>query len=249
MTATSTPGAGRILALDLARTTALVGMVIYHFTYDLSAFGWLPPGYATHGGWAIFARIVAGSFLFLAGVSLYLAHGAGIRWRPFLIRAAQIAAGAAIITVTTYFWIAPTAYVFYGILHAILVSSFIGLAFLRLPWIVTLAAAALVVLARIYLTHPAFDAPLLAWVGLYTGPTPRSIDFVPVFPWLAPFLAGLALSKWAVVSGVAERLRSAVPPGPMARAVAWPGRHTLIIYLVHQPVLNGILWLVAMSLR
>ena len=55
---------GRILAIDLARTTAILMMVTFHFTYDLEMFGFIPSGTTTHGGWAIFARATAGSFLF-----------------------------------------------------------------------------------------------------------------------------------------------------------------------------------------
>ena len=73
----------RITAIDAARGVALIAMAIYHFTWDLQFFGYLEPGTATTGGWKLFARCIASSFLFLVGVGLVLAHGHGIRWPGF----------------------------------------------------------------------------------------------------------------------------------------------------------------------
>lgn len=231
----------RIPALDYARTAALAGMVVYHFTYDLGLFGFIPLHTATTGGWAIFARIIAGSFLFLAGVSLYLAHGSNIRWPSFAYRAVQIGTSAALITTLTYF-LHPDAYVFFGILHSILTASVIGLLFLRLPWFLTAAIAISIIWISIYCRADIFNAPPLLWIGLFTKPV-TSIDYVPVFPWLAVFMAGLALAQLAVQNHFIDRSENTERPGKIASALAWPGKHSLIIYLVHQPILIGLLWL------
>ncbi|SPH18416.1 hypothetical protein DEA8626_01954 [Defluviimonas aquaemixtae] len=235
-------GGGRIAAIDIARTVALIGMVVYHFTYDLQNFGLIAPSTATTGGWAIFARVVAGSFLFLAGVSLWLAHGRGIRWLAFRRRLVIVALAAALITVAT--WLAmPDRFVFFGILHSIAFASLIGLAFLRVPAPLTLAIAAAIVALRLYGQSVDFDAPWFAWTGLAANP-PGSIDFVPPFPWLASCLAGIALARLATRTGLWDRLRSAerAIPTRAAHVLAWPGRHSLPIYLIHQPVLIGLIW-------
>jgi uncharacterized membrane protein len=234
-------GQGRIAAVDIARTLALAGMVVFHFSRDLEMFGLLPPGATLFGGWALFARLVAGSFLFLAGVSLWLAHGRRLRWGSFLRRLCVIAAAAALVTAAT--WAAmPQAFIFYGILHSIAVASVAGLAFLRLPAALTLAVAAAVFALPWLWQSPAFNAPWLVWTGLGTE-VPRTLDFEPLFPWLAPFLAGLALARLADRAGLRARL-AALPANATraARALAWPGRHSLAIYLIHQPVLIGLLW-------
>lgn len=239
------PSGRRIAALDIARTVALVGMVIYHFTYDLEMFGYIPPGTAVSGGFAVLARLVAGSFLFLAGVSLVLAHGQGLRWRPFLRRLGVIALAAGVITAATR-QAMPDSYIFFGILHAIAFGSVVGLVFLRLPAVLTLVAAAALVVARPYLQTGFFDASGLAWLGLTTWPV-RSVDFVPVFPWLAAILAGIGVARVAAATGLWDALR-----GRMAgagRIIGWPGRHSLAIYLIHQPVLIGCLWVVTWAFR
>jgi len=230
----------RILAIDLARTAALAGMALFHFVFDLELFGHLPPGaLAMPGPWAIFARGVAASFLFLAGVSLVLAHGRGIRWPAFLSRLAVLAAAALAITLVT--WLAmPGEFIFFGILHAIALFSVIGLLFLRLPPIVTLSIAAGVFALPFLWTSPAFDTPWLLWLGLSPS-LPRAMDFEPLFPWLAPFLLGMAAARIAGSAGLLTPPRD--PPAPMLRRLAWPGRHSLAVYLLHQPVLLGSVWL------
>lgn len=231
---------GRILAVDLARSLALLGMVIFHFVRNLEMFGHIPAGTTLGGGWPVFARLVAGSFVLLAGVSLVLAHGQGIRWHAFLRRLAQIAAAAALVTLAT--WVAmPDAFIFYGILHSIAVSSVIGLVFLRRHPAVTLAAAAAVFVLPQVFRSPLFDPPWLVWTGLAER-TPRTLDFEPLFPWLAPFLLGVALARIAEHAGLWDRLRGP-EPGRLARLAAWPGRHSLAVYLAHQPILLGLLWI------
>lgn len=235
-----TPG-GRIFAVDLARTVAILMMVSFHFTYDLEMFGFLPGGTTTHGFWALFARATAGSFLFLVGFSLYLAHGQGIRWRSFGTRLAKVAGAAALVSVGTYA-VMPQTFVYFGILHSISVASLLGLAFLRLPAVLTLLAGAGVIAIAGRVSLPALDSPLFYWTGLSTW-WPPSIDYEPVFPWFGPTLLGIGAAKSiaalipAVLAG-----SGAVGQGGLARAIAFPGRHSLIIYLAHQPILISLIW-------
>lgn len=230
----------RIVALDLARTAALLGMAVFHFTWDLEFFGYVTPGTTLQGGWAVFARLVASSFLFLVGVSLVLAHGQGIRWRGFLRRLAMIAGAAAIITGATAYAV-PHAFIYFGMLHSIAVASLLGLLFLRAPVWLILAAAAGVWLLPQLASSPVFDTRLLAWTGLAAVP-PASFDFVPLTPWFAATLLGIAAARLADRAGLWTRLRAA-SDHPLLRAASWPGRHSLAVYLLHQPVLLGLLWL------
>lgn len=237
-------GGGRIIGLDLARTAALVGMVTFHFTYDLDLFGWVPPGTSLTGWFWYHARLTAGSFIFLAGVSLWLAHGAGIRWPAFWRRLAKIGAAAGLVTLATYFAL-PGLTIFYGILHSIAVSSLVALLVLRLPAGLTLALAAAVFALPWLYTDPAFGGWLI-WTGL--APTrPLTADFEPLFPWLAPMLAGVAVARLMSRFDLWRHL--AWPETPLLRVLAWPGRHTLAIYLIHQPVLLGLVWAATTLLR
>lgn len=236
--ATEVKAKGRIGALDTLRGIALIAMASYHFTWDLEMFGYLDPGTATQGWWRIYARAIASSFLFLAGFSLYLAHRRGIHWPSFGKRFAMVAGAALLISVATYFAV-PDGWIFFGILHNIAAASLIGLLFLRLPFFVTLLAAGLALVAPRYLSSDSFNPIWLSWIGLSTAP-PRSNDYVPVLPFLAPFLLGLTISQFVTPRGWLDRLRK---PSGKRNVLALFGRHSLLFYLVHQPVLIGVVYL------
>jgi uncharacterized membrane protein len=229
----------RLILIDLARTVALIGMAIFHFTFDLEMFGHLAPGTSVTGGWAVFARLVAGSFLFLAGVSLVLAHGAAIRWPSVWRRLGKLVAAAALVSGATYAAF-PQAFVYFGILHSIALCSLLGLAVIRLPGLALLVLAVVVVLVDRSLGFEALNSRWLAWTGLAVA-HPLSVDFVPVFPWLGALLAGMGVARLAEAAGLWARVAQ-VPDGPWLRRLAWPGRHSLMIYLLHQPVLIGLVW-------
>ena len=223
----------RLIPLDLARTLAILCMVAFHFTFDLALFGFIPPDTMSQPFWYYFARMIAGSFLFLSGVSLWLAHGRGIRWPVFLTRLAKVAGGALLVTLASI-WFVPGGTILFGILHAIAAASLLGLIALRLPWVVTLAIAALIFAAAWGPRFPAFDPLWLVWTGLAES-RPMMGDYVPLIPWAAPALAGVALAK-----AVRLDLWRGTTPTRLTRALSFPGRHSLVIYLIHQPILFGL---------
>jgi len=227
---------GRIVALDLARTAALVAMTIYHFAFDLMIFGHLPPGTAFNPSLRGLAIATASSFLFLAGVSLVLAQGEVLRWKPFLRRLSFVAGAALMISIAFYIWSRPV-YIYFGILHAIATLSVLGLPLRRAP---ALVLAGLAGLAFALPELVAIEARWLMWTGLVPDPRP-ALDLVPVFPWAAAFLAGMAVGRAGLTWGLWARLRTAAPRPILAR-LSWPGRHSLAIYLVHQPVLIALIW-------
>ncbi|TGR73602.1 DUF1624 domain-containing protein, partial [Mesorhizobium sp. M2D.F.Ca.ET.223.01.1.1] len=112
------PKQGRIAAFDILRGVALIAMASYHFTWDLENFGYTAPALTAFGWWKFYARCIASTFLFLVGVSLFLAHGRKIRWPGFWKRLAMVAVAAAAISAVTYF-VTPDGFIFFGILHEI----------------------------------------------------------------------------------------------------------------------------------
>ena len=228
----------RIPLLDLIRSAAVLGMIAFHFSYDLVMFGVIPRDYAATPLFYFHARIVAGSFLVLAGVGLWLAHGQAVRWPAFWRRLVKIAAAAAAVSLATRIAM-PEYYIYFGILHAIALYSLLGLAALRLPeTVIGLLAAGFVAGSYLWKTA-AFNAPLLRFLGLATEPA-YTMDFEPVFPWFAATLLGIALGKIGTKTGLWQRLSRPVPP--LITTLSWPGRHSLLIYLLHQPILMGLVW-------
>jgi uncharacterized membrane protein len=228
----------RIEVIDILRAVALVAMASYHFTWDLDHFGYVARGLANMGGWRIYARCIASSFLFLVGISLFLAHGRRIRWRSFWTREAQIVAGALIVTVVTFFTDARS-FVFFGILHQIALGSLIGLLFVRMPPLLTLLVGAAVIVTYYFFATPLTEPKWLAWIGLASQP-PVTDDYVPVFPWTGVLLLGVAAGRLIDRLGGWARLASLNEPLRRLRPVAALGRHALLFYLLHQPLLFGL---------
>ncbi|MCB1390200.1 MAG: DUF1624 domain-containing protein [Rhodobacteraceae bacterium] len=230
----------RLPGVDIARGVALVGMVVFHFTFDLEFFHLIPGGTILSLPWRTFARLVAGSFVFLAGVSLVLAARGGLRGPAFWRDTGIVAAAALLVSSVTYVALGP-AWVFFGILHSIAVSRVLGLAALRLP-VGALAVLGVAVWAAPYLVQfEVFDSRWLAWIG-FARVLPLSMDLEPIFPWFGPFLLGMAFAG-RVLAGRQPGGGGGAPGGAPGRALAWAGRHSLAIYLLHQPVLMGVLFL------
>ena len=231
----------RIAAIDIARGVAIVAMVVYHTAFDLSAARLIATDVAGDFAWKIFARLIAGSFMFLVGVSLVLAMERGMDWPSFFRRLALVAGGAALVTLSTW-WFDARTFVFFGILHAIALTSVLALPFLRLPSAVVAIAAVFFLALPWFFTDPVFDTPALWWVGLQTVP-PVSVDYVPVFPWFGAVLAGIVGGRFVAASRA--RLAAWRPQGTPWRWLDVAGRWSLLIYLVHQPLIVGVISLAA----
>lgn len=226
----------RVDLLDLIRSIALLGMVTFHFSYDMIIFGLIEASYAASWWFYLHARIVAGAFIALAGLGLFLAHGTGIGWPSFWRRFAKIAAAAVLVTIATAYAM-PDSYVYFGILHALALFSLAGLLVLRLPVLAILALICFFTTGSYWLQSTSFDPPLLRFIGLSTLPA-YTVDFEPVFPWLGVFLAGVLIGKLGLAWGIWQRLQAIRLP----LATTWAGRHSLMIYLIHQPVLMALVW-------
>lgn len=214
--------------VDAARGAALVPMVVFHLAWNLSAFGMIETQITADPYWMWLARLTAGGFLFVSGIGLALGARAGVGARAYLRRIGVLAAAAALVSIATFIYL-PGFGVFFGILHAIALGSLLVWPLLRAPaWLLgALALAAFS--APFWAVHALFDAPVFWWTGLSTR-VPPSADYIPILPWIGPMLAGLLLGR--VLPAQA---------GPAPRWLTWPGRHTLAIYLLHQPVLIGAL--------
>lgn len=245
MTRINSPAAApsaRLPIVDAARGASLLAMFVYHFTWDLDYYDLISSDVGA-GAWAVFARVVAGSFLFLVGMSLVLASRGGLRPKPFLRRLAIVTGAAALVTLATW-WLTPDAFVYFGILHCIAVSSVLALPFLRLPVSVVAAAAVVCVVAPMLFAGPSFDAPWLRWLGLMSY-FPDTNDYEPLLPWFGAVLAGIAAARVGLPTRMASAWGGWKPVKPPARLLVWGGRHSLAIYLLHQPLFVTALYLVA----
>ena len=231
--------APRFERLDALRGAAIVWMAVFHFCFDLNHFGLLEVRHSFHRDplWTTQRTGIVSLFLFYAGLSVAVALQAGQGWPRFWRRWAQVAGCALLVSVGSALMF-PRSWIFFGVLHGMAVMLVLArLAAPAGPMLWGLGALA-VVLPR-FVQLPAFDDPWIGWVGLVTR-KPITEDWVPVLPWLGVMLWGLAAGQWLLRHH----------PGVLAGALARPlkplavlGRWSLSFYMLHQPVLIGLLML------
>jgi uncharacterized membrane protein len=236
------PG-GRVDAIDCARGVALIGMAVYHLSWDLADYRFVSPMLPFSPPMRLFSHSVASAFLALAGVSLALAHRDGLNLRAFWRRIAIVGGAAALVTAASFVF-APGDVIWFGILHCIAVASLLAAPFVGAPAWATLLVAAAAIGAPVFIHWKLFDPPALLWLGL-GGALPNTLDWRPLLPWGGVVFLGLGLAR---LPGVLERLTSPErwrARSGLSQALAFAGRHSLPIYLVHQPVLIGLVAAVA----
>lgn len=226
--------------MDLVRGLAIVGVVLYHLSWDLGDRGVIPWAVPMGPAGKAFATGLATTFLALVGVSLTLAHARGFRAAPFWRREAKLVVFAVIISVSTYAMY-PRAGVFFGILHAIALFSLLCVPLLRAPsWLVLTLAAVVLALPQL-VAWEALDPPWGAWTGL-AAHNPPTVDLQPLCPRFAATLVGLVLGRWLRDERGTRLLGGLELRDPVARSFVACGRWSLWIYLLHQPLLQGALW-------
>ena len=214
----------RIDELDSLRATALVMMLVLNFVTDLNHFGIMNT--ETGDQWWWMARIAASLFVGISGVSYFLAHRLEYDFTKTSGRTQRLIFWAFVITIITYIF-EPSAYVRFGVLHLLALASIVAFPVARKPEFA-------LGIGLILLIIPLSSNSNLVWLGLReTGFI--AVDYFPLNPWLGIFFIGLAL---------ASRI---YPEGKPLTEIQWPekwlwfGRNTLTIYVIHQPILIGLL--------
>lgn len=234
----------RLQMIDTLRGFALLNMVLFHFFYDIFMVYGLDPKWSLHIGTIVWERFICVSFILLSGVSLHFSKHA---YRRGLI----VNACGLLVTLVTAVAM-PGQAVWFGVLNLIGCSMLIGR--LCQPVLDKIdpfagAAASLALFAVFYgvperyigffavklLTVPGsfYQFRYAAFLG-FPSEGFRSSDYFPMIPWIFMFLLGCFL--WHIV----RRLRAEELFRRGLRPLSFLGRHSLVIYLAHQPVLMGV---------
>lgn len=232
------PGDGgprRLDGLDALRGAALIAMIAYHFCFDLRYFGVTHWDFEHGSLWILARGSILSSFLLIAGVSAVLARRAPAADAQWLRHVLRVAAAAMLVTLASALMF-PQSFIWFGTLHAIAVSLLIARPVVKYPAVAAVAGV-IVIVAGNTLSDAAFDGRALGWLGFMTQ-KPQTEDYVSIFPWAGVLLVGVAAGH----ALAARRWRDFAPP---RRAPAWVstlGRHSLVVYLAHQPLLLAALW-------
>ena len=233
----------RFWEIDLLRTVAIVMMITFHVLYLLNYFNIHHTGVpgVHYGFWWWFPRVTAGTFIFLAGVSLTISQArASKKMSSFVLRGLKIFAWGMGITLLTWL-IAPDEYVRFGILHFFGIAFILGPFFLRFRFINLIVGAALLAAGIYLLEQRVFvDFPWLLWLGLMPHGF-RTIDYFPLLPWFGLFLVGMFGGKMLYPQGN-RRFNIHDFSNPVTSALTLPGRHPLMVYIAQWPILIGIIF-------
>ena len=221
--------------LDALRGLAIVWMAAFHFSFDLDHFGFTDQDFYADPFWTGQRMAIVTLFLLCAGAGQAVAIAQGQPLARFWKRWAQVAGCALLVSVGSWFMF-PRSFISFGVLHAIAVMLIVvrftagwgawrwplGALAIALPWL---------------LQHPVFDSRWTNWIGLVTH-RPVTEDYVPLLPWLGVVWWGAAAATWLLAHS-REVLSGPLPAA--ARPLAVLGRWSLSFYMLHQPILIGLL--------
>lgn len=233
----------RLWEVDTARGVAVAAMVFFHLMWDLQYLG-LSAVDVFSTPWQIFARGIGSSFAFLMGLSLVLVGARlghrGALWRYALRRGATIFGLGMLVTLVTYFALGDQ-FVRFGILHLLGVMLVIATPFVALPVWRTLTSGLLMIVLGALITGQTIQDPWLLWLGIPSAGLAMA-DYYPLLPWGGAALLGVACGRVCYPGG--RRWLALPEQGDLApiKGLSFLGRHSLLIYLLHQPVLLGALF-------
>jgi len=231
------PGS-RLWEIDCARGIAILMMVVFHTVFDISFFR-IAPVDVTGGFWRYFAYATATLFLLVVGVSLIVSHArsrqklSGLSLaKKFVLRGAGIFMLGLLVTLGTYLYL-HEGYVVFGILHLIGVAVMLSPLFFRFRE-KNILIGLLIVIAGVCLSGihgPAYLIPLGIFPASFV-----SVDYTPLLPWLGVVLIGMGIGEFLYRDGARQFSIRRLPDLALA-PLSFLGRHSLVIYLVHQPVI------------
>lgn len=233
----------RIWELDALRGLCILGMVVFHLIYDMTQLyrlvSWqLPPFWN--------AVQLAGGVVFVVLSGLCVTLGSRALRRGAVVFGAGMLCTLVTAAMARFGTAASSVVIRFGVLHCLGLCMLLWPLLRRLPtWAIALFGVAILA-AGWYFDTLTVEARWLFPLGL-VYPGFSSGDYFPLAPYLGWFLLGTVLGR------TLYRSRHSLLPGinaeaALLRALCFCGRHSLFIYLLHQPVLAGALTLVRMIL-
>ncbi|MBF0360578.1 MAG: DUF1624 domain-containing protein [Oligoflexia bacterium] len=217
----------RFPLLDLIRGIAVIFMIIFHSTFDLKMLKFISHSSLSESYWFYFPRLIVCMFLFCVGASLSITHKNKFKLAAFSKRLLLIGFWAIIISIATYI-LFPKYWIKFGMLHIVATSSLLSIPFIKRPFI-SLFVSIIILLLFFIIIPNKITFPPEEWA-------PNSFDYIPIYPWFSAVLLGIFwehLGFFKIKISVHSR---------KLKFIQFLGRHSLLIYILHQPFLYGTLY-------
>lgn len=230
--------ASRFREIDCARGIAILMMIVFHTVFDLNFFMIAPINVST-GFWRWFAMATASLFLLVVGISLVVSHARSAAklsgfalTKKFLVRGAGIFALGLLATLVTWLYL-HEGFIIFGILHLIGVSVMLSPLFFRFGKYNVLFG--LLCIAGGFFIGTVQGPVWLLPLGIVPASF-ASVDYTPLIPWFGAVLVGMGAGEFLYAGGI-RQFTAPHLPDLFVRPLSFLGRYSLIIYLVHQPVI------------
>ncbi len=240
----------RYWEIDGVRGFAVILMVIFNWAFALQYFliysvgGWL--------FWWLFPRAIATMFIVIAGISFAISYSKmktekektkTAVYKKYIFRGGKIFLLGMLATLATWLF-SPQGTILFGILHLLGVAIMLAPIFRNLGrW--NLVFGIIFIVIGVALQTFIVSYPWLLWAGIrpenfYT------FDYFPLFPWLGVFLIGMFAGNELYKNG--KRRFNIFHEPATTKPLSYLGRHSLLIYVLHQPVLIAVLYILGYSL-
>jgi len=230
----------RLKGIDIVRGYALILMVIFHFSFDLNNFHYVNIDIQHSQEWRSFRYLIVTMFVFLAGVSLYLANKNGVDVKKLRKRVLTLSLASLLVSIGSYTQF-PNSWIYFGILHFFLFASIVGILFLKVPKLSLILGLSIILgyrysLINMHWLFTIVQRPLNLPI-IYTE------DLANIIPWFGVFLLGLSFANTRLLGKIFNNVFFN-SPHKFNRAFSFLGKHSLLIYLLHQPIFFGLFLLI-----
>ena len=210
--------------LDQLKGIAVILMILFHISFDFIYFGFISASVKREFYWYVQPKIIITLFLLSVGMSLCIVHKDKVRWSNFVKRSTKLLLLASLVSIATYF-VFPQNWVYFGVLHNILISSLLALPFLKRPNL-SLFLGLTLVFPSVFFNYK--------YPSIELSRSP--VDHVALFPWFGIVLIGIYLHSINV------HLAN-VPEYRFKRSISFLGRNSLEVYMTHQLILFPLVFL------
>ena len=225
----------RIWELDALRGLCIWGMIAIHLLFDLTALSGAvdfvyPP-------WLLFLMDWGGvAFFLISGICATL--GSRCVRRGLAVLGCGLVISGVIWAMYRLGFVPKAMCIYFGVLHCLGGCMILWALGRKLPnWALGMLGILLVALG-LWMGTITVECRWLFWLGL-VYPGFATSDYFPLLPFLGFFLLGGLLGRWLY-----PQKRSLLPNWKGLPLLQWTGRHSLLIYLLHQPILTAVVFLI-----